>query len=403
MTAGPWGAAMSGDDQSSEKPCLMPAIYLDHNATTPPHPEVIELVAKVSREAFANPGSRHSGGRIARRVLEQARDAVATILGARSQEVLFTSGGTEANNLAVLGATRGRRGRFAVLDGEHPSLEEPLNQLEAEGWIRRRLPMDSFGRPLPETADELARDAADLGLVVLQLAHNETGVLRDLSPWANLCSALTIPLHVDAVQAAGRMELNFGASGASTMSIAAHKFRGPRGMGALLVRAGVKLRPLMTGGHQESDLRPGTECPALAAGMARALELWVRERDELSSRLSRFRDRFEALLIAAIPEAVVHAAGVPRLPNTSNVAFPGVDGDALLVALDLAGVQASLGSACASGSSEPAPILMAMGCTREIARSSLRFSLGWTTTDSEIEDAVQRIARAVAACRQRSQ
>jgi len=382
-----------------------PPIYLDHNATTPPHPDVIETVARVSREAFANPGSRHSGGRIARRVLDQARQVIADVLNADAGEIVFTSGGTEANNLALLGFAQHRTGTFAVMDGEHPSIEAPLKELEGRGWSRLVIPMDREGRP--EGDPEILSDprsripGADAGatFVTMLLAHNETGVLRDLRPWASKCQELRIPFHVDAVQAAGRMAVDFRSSGATTMSIAAHKFRGPRGIGALLVRSGTRLAASTFGGHQEAGLRPGTEVTPLAAGMARALELWREEREELTGRLMMLRDRFEAGVLAAVPGTYVHAAAAPRLPNTSNIAFPGRDGDALLIALDLAGVCASLGSACASGSSEPAPILLAMGCSPEIARSSLRFSVGWTNTAEEIDEAVSRIRNVVEAVR----
>jgi len=237
--------------------------------------------------------------------------------------------------------------------------------------------------------------------VCMLLAHNETGVIRDTRPWATACAEQRIPFHVDAVQAAGKIDVQFQSSGATTMSIAAHKFRGPRGIGALLVRNGARLPARMFGGHQEDGVRPGTECTALAAGMAKALDLWRRDRGERTARLAALRDRFETGILAAVPDAFVHAAAALRLPNTSNIAFPGADGDALLVALDLAGVCASLGSACASGSSEPAPILLAMGVSPDIARASLRFSVGWTNTESEIDEAVLRIARAATAMRSR--
>lgn len=377
-------------------------IYLDHNATTPPHPEVVETVARVSRDAFANPGSRHAGGRIARRVLDDSREIIGSVLGADPSEIVFTSGGTEANNLALFGFARGRSGSFAAMDGEHPSIEEPLRELQTHGWSRRSIPLDPNGLPTGGT-DILsvlhkqtgATEDEPVAFLTMMLAHNETGVIRDLSPWATRCQELQIPFHVDAVQAAGKIGVDFQTSGATTMSIAAHKFRGPRGIGALIVRSGSRVPAMVFGGHQESGIRPGTEVTPLAAGMAKALELWRNERAELTQRITSLRDRFEAGVLAAVQGSFVHAAEVPRLPNTSNIAFPGCDGDALLVALDLAGVCASLGSACASGSSEPAPVLLAMGCSQEVARSSLRFSVGWTNTEEETDEAVRRVASVV--------
>ncbi|QDT54106.1 Cysteine desulfurase [Caulifigura coniformis] len=376
----------------------MSSIYLDHNATTPPLPEVVETVARISREAFANPGSRHAGGRVARRVLDEAREIIGQVLDAAPSEIVFTSGGTEANNLALFGFARGRSGTFAAMEGEHPSIEEPLKELEARGWRRCTIPMSPEG--LPAVAAEMLSPpdgpSATIGFATMMLAHNETGVIREVGPWGTECLGGRIPFHVDAVQAAGKVDVDFRASGATTMSIAAHKFGGPRGIGVLLVRTGSRLPAMAFGGHQESGMRPGTEVTSLAAGMAKSLELWQLDRDDRTRRLGALRDRFEAGVLAAVPGSFVHAAGAPRLPNTSNIAFPGCDGDALLVALDLAGVCASLGSACASGSSEPAPILLAMGCSESVARSSLRFSVGWTNTAEEIDDSVRRIAQVVA-------
>ncbi len=402
--------ASSEDGRSADSQAAWwqsPLIYLDHNATTPPHPDVIETVARVSRTAFANPGSRHTGGRIARRVLDQSRQMIADVLHADPSEIVFTSGGTEANNLALFGFAAWRTGTFAAMDGEHPSIEEPLKQLETRGWSRRVIPMDHNGLPKGGTdilsvqhrQNVCATEVENATFLTMMLAHNETGVIRDLQPWSDKCQELRIPFHVDAVQAAGKMEVDFQASGATTMSIAAHKFRGPRGIGALLVRSGTRLPASTFGGHQEAGLRPGTEVTPLAAGMARALELWRHERDELTQRIRALRDRLEAGILAAVPGAFVHAAAVPRLPNTSNIAFPHCDGDALLVALDLKDVHASLGSACASGSSEPAPILLAMGCSPAIARASLRFSVGWTNTDAEIDAAVAKVKQVVSGVR----
>jgi cysteine desulfurase len=368
-------------------------IYLDHNATTPPHPDVVETVARLSRDAFANPGSRHAGGRQARRVLEQSREIVAQALRAQPDEIHFASGGTEANHLAIFGMSRGRSGAFLSVDGEHPSLAEPYRRLVAEGWSRHTLPLDSSGLPI---LDGSLKDLPPTtGFAALQWAHNETGVIRDPRPLAEWCRSRQIPLHLDAVQAVGRIDVDFEASGATSLSLAGHKFRGPRGIGTLVVRRGVKLAPVIFGGHQENGLRPGTECTALAAGMARALELWNDEKALLSRHWRQLRDQLERGILAAIPGTFVHAATADRLPNTSNIAFPMCDGEALLVALDLAGVCASLGSACASGSAEPAPVLLAMGVPAHIARSSLRFSVGWTNTAGEIDNAVRIIAQTI--------
>ncbi|MBX3442535.1 MAG: cysteine desulfurase [Planctomyces sp.] len=371
----------------------MTPIYLDHNASTPPAPEVIDVVARVSSEAYGNPGSRHAAGRQARKVLEQARDTVARVLDASPANVVFTSGGTEATNLAMLGLCAGRQGVVLAPPGEHPATEQTIQHLTARGFERWSIPIDARGRIVDSALDDAPWDRAAVATALV--AHNETGVIQNLDRLSEFCGARGVPLHLDAVQAAGRIAVRFRASGAATMSIAAHKFRGPRGIGALLIREDVRLQRAMFGGHQESERRPGTESVALAAGMAAALELWDRERAAYAARLARLRDRLEGALLEACAPAVVNGSGAPRLPNTLNIAFPGCDGEALLVALDLAGVCASLGSACASGSSDPAPILTALGCPPEVLKSSLRLSVGWTTTESDVDEAAERIAGVV--------
>ena len=374
-------------------------IYLDHNSTTPPDPEVLAAMEVAWREAYGNPGSRHAAGRRARRALEEARESVASILGAKPSEVVFTSGGTEANNAAIFGLTQGRTGIIALPNGEHPSVEMAVQRLESTGWSRVTLPLDEQGVLRPES---LARiDWSQVRLVTLLMAHNETGVVQPLGALARRCAEHQVPLHLDAVQAVGKIDVDFHALGATTLSLGAHKFHGPRGIGALLIREGVRLGPLLFGGHQEREHRPGTEPVALVVGLAKALELWHADRQRIRESLMSLRDRLEAHLIETCSPVVIHGAGAERLPNTLNVAFPGCDGEALLVALDLAGVCCSMGSACASGSSEPAPILLAMGCSRETALSSLRFSLGRGNTTAEIDEAARQIAEVAQRMRRR--
>lgn len=372
-------------------------IDLDHNATTRPLPEVVETVARVMREAYANPGSRHAAGRRARRVLEESRESVAEILNSEPSEVVFTSGGTEATNLALLGFSAGRRGMIVLPPGEHPATLETVRTLEAEGWARHELPLDHGGRILENSLDEVPWE--EVRLATLLLAHNETGVIQDVVPLAECCRERGIPLHADAVQAVGKIPVDFHQLGATTLAIGAHKFHGPRGIGALLIRSGVRLPPRLFGGHQEQGRRPGTECVALAAGMAVALEDWASERETRTRRLAALRDRLQSTLTRECGPTVVNGSPAHRLPNTLNIAFPGCDGDALMVALDLEGVACSQGSACASGSSQPAPILMAMGCGDEVLNSSLRLSVGIDNTMEEIDDAATRIAGVVSRLR----
>ncbi|MBX3439075.1 MAG: cysteine desulfurase [Planctomycetaceae bacterium] len=368
-------------------------IDLDHNATTRPLPEVVETVARVMVDAYANPGSRHAAGRTARRVLEESRETVAAILNADPQGVVFTSGGTEATNLALLGFADRRRGVIVLPPAEHPATEETVRYLETWDFQRHTLPIDGDGRFSSGALDGIPWEKVIWGTALL--AHNETGVVHDLRPLAEMCQVHGVPFHVDAVQAVGKMPVDFHALGAATMSAGAHKFHGPRGIGMLLVRDGVRLPAAMFGGRQEGGHRPGTESVALAAGMATALRLWHEHQVERTAHVLFLRDRLESALDERCPPVVIHGSPGPRLPNTLNIAFPGVDGDALLVALDLAGVCVSLGSACASGSSEPSPILIAMGVPRDVALSSLRLSVGIDNTREEIDAAIDRIASIV--------
>lgn len=369
-------------------------IYLDNNATTRPLPDVLELFVRHSCDSFANPGSRHAHGRRARKVLEDAREKIAELLGAWPDEVVFTGGGTEANNLAVLGLAAGAQGAIALTAGEHPSVMQAARHRAQQGWRLEILPVDGSGRlhPMPALAERLPHDVK---LVTVILANGETGVLQDLSPLAEVCHARGIPLHIDAVQAVGKIPVDFHSLKATSLSLGAHKFYGPRGVGALLLKRGARLAPLGFGGHQEAERRPGTEPVALIAGMARALEMFQADEARRTSRLSALCDQLERGLDKACAPVVVNGSQRHRLPNTLNIAFPGVDGEALLVALDLAGVACSLGSTCASGSMEPSPVLVAMNLPSEVLRSSVRFSVGIDNTEDEIARAVELVAACV--------
>lgn len=379
-------------------------IYLDNNATTRPLPEVVELMTRHWRESFANPGSRHAAGRRARQVLETARESMAAILGAHSDEIIFTSGGTESNNMAILGFTAGPPGTIALTAGEHPAVLETCRFLESRGWRLAVLPVNEEGLlvanknfpPFAKGGNKSSVGTVDnLRLVTLILAHNETGVVQDVRPLAAECHARGIPFHVDAVQAVGKIPVNFHELGVSSLALGAHKFYGPRGIGALLVQRGLKLAPSAFGGHQESGRRPGTEVVALIAGMAKALELFHAGQEQRIAHTRALRDRLEQRLTTLCPPVVLNGSRAERLPNTLNVAFPGVDGEALLVALDLEGIACSLGSTCASGSAEPAPVLLAMNRPREVWHSSVRFSVGIETSAVELEQAAATIAATV--------
>lgn len=369
-------------------------IDLDANATTRPLPEVVEVVARHLSETWGNPGSRHALGRQARRVLEESRESIAAILGAHPDEVLFTSGGTESNNTAIFGLARGNSGTIAISPGEHPANLEACRVLMRRGWKLERLMVDEQGRLVVDRTEK-PRDSHPWASMALILAHNETGVIQDTSLLRELAATWQCPLHLDGVQAVGKIPVDFHGLGATTLSFGAHKFHGPRGIGGLLVKRGTRLTPLLYGGHQEQERRPGTEAVPLIAGMAKALELWQADRDRRTSHLQTLRDRLQHGLTERCATVVVNSEHAARLPNTLNIAFPGLDGEALLVALDLAGICCSLGTTCASGSTEPAPILVAMGCPADVYRSSVRFSLSLWNTEAEIDDAIERVATVV--------
>lgn len=384
----------------------MDSIYLDHNATTPLHPEVAEAMARCFAAGYANPASQHQPGQRARRVLEDARGAVAEILGAelgglQPDRLVFTSGGTEANNLALLGIAQARGGpepgHVVISAIEHSCVIGAAEHLLDQGWR-----VDTLGvTPQGVVRAERLRDllTPETRLLSVTSANHEIGTIQPVAELAAIGAELGVPMHTDAVQMAGKLPINFRALGVAAMTVAAHKFHGPLGIGALLVRHGVPIRPVLFGGHQQDGLRPGTESVALAVGMRTALDVWRREQDEAIGRMTALRERFEAGLRAGWPGLIVHGADAPRLPGTSNVALPGLDAQVLFTALDICGVACSVGAACTSGSSELSPTLLALGLPKEVVRSSLRFSLGSTTSEAEVDEAVRRI---LDVCRQLS-
>jgi cysteine desulfurase len=374
-------------------------IYLDHNATTPMLPEVAQTLAECYASGPLNPASQHTVGRAARRILETARRRIVELLGAEtgsmdSDELILTSGGTEANNLAIFGLVGGRdapAGHILVSGIEHDSIRRAVEYLSAKGWQVEQLGTDCHG--LAKIKELPLRIRPDTRLVSLMLANNETGVLQPVAEAARVCRQFAIPLHTDGCQMVGKLPIHFRKLGVTTLSLAAHKFHGPAGMGGLLVRGGTHLVRDLFGGSQQQGLRPGTVSSALAAGMCRALEAWHGEQTERLQRLTVLRDRFEQRIRVGWPATVVVGGQSDRLPHTSNLALVGLDRQQLLLALDRVGVACSAGSACASGASEPSPTLIAMGCEAAILESALRFSLGVQTTEIEVDEATCRILR----------
>ena len=374
----------------------MNLIYLDNNATTPMLPAVAEAMRPFLTEVYGNPASAHQAGRRARQALEDAREKTAAILGAQPDEVIFTSGGTEANNLALFGLSGDPPGHIITSSIEHPSVSEPIQHLEKQGFMVDRLPVDHEGVIQTEDLARLLR--ADTRLVTIMLANNEVGSIQPIAVCAQLLDGRAA-FHCDAVQAAGRIPVSFRDLGATTLSISAHKFHGPKGVGALLVRRNAKLHPRFLGGHQQQGRRPGTEPVALAVGLASALELWQRQNVERTEKVRRLRQQLLEALEATAAPVVLNGPRERGVPHTLNLSFPGCQADSLLMNLDLAGVACSTGSACSSGSLLPSPVLQAMGVANEVLHSAMRFSLSTLLTEEQISEAARRITRVVARLR----
>lgn len=373
------------------------SIYFDNNATTPLFPEVVQCITNAFATGFANPGSQHSFGRQARRILEDSRESIAGILNADASEVIFTSGGTEAINMAVHGFTFGRTGTIALTAGEHPATLMACERARQQGWKIITLDVDSQGR-LDETQWP-SLPWSDIKLVCVILAHNETGVIQDVSRLAELCHQHGAALLLDAVQAVGKISVDFQSLAATALAFGAHKFHGPRGVGGLLLQRGVKIPTFMEGGHQENGRRAGTEPVPLIAGMAKSLQLWAEDSQNRSDQIRALRDQLQQELETRCGPVVVHSANASRLPNTLSIAFLGIPGEAMLVNLHLAEVACSLGSTCASGSAEAAPSLLAMGLDPEVCKSSVRFSLSCLNSAEEVVEAANRIEAVVARIR----
>lgn len=380
----------------------MSLVYLDHNATTPLDPEVrAELDA--ASDVFGNPSSVHAAGQAARRVVDVARARVARLIGARPEEVVFTGGGTEADNLALLGAAAAMRaaGRPGVLASaiEHQAVLNPCRHLESIGVPFATLPVDREGVLDLDSLAAAVAEGTGIGLVSVMLANNDTGAIQPVAEVAARVRPRGIVLHTDAVQAAGKLPIDVAALGADLLTLSAHKVGGPKGVGALVVRHGTPIGPLAFGGHQERGLRPGTENVPAIAGFGRACELAARRLDDDAARVRALRDRLEAAVVAKVSGTIINSAGAPRLPNTTNFAFAGVQGELLAIHLDLLGIAVSTGAACATGDREPSHVLVAMGRTPDEARSTLRVSLGRATTEDEVERAAEAIAASVARLR----
>ena len=368
----------------------MTLIYLDNNSTTPISPEVVETLTECLGQAYLNPASQHQAGRAARKVLQRSKQQIARHLGLSTaapdkDQLIITSGGTESNNLAIRGLVR-RPGHVLVSCIEHPSALVTAESLQSFGCEVEQLPVSPGGHVVP--AELARRIRKDTRLVCVMMGNNEVGTLQPISELASICQELEVPLHTDAVQVVGKLPVHFRSLGVTSMSLAAHKFHGPRGIGALALRAGVHLDPFLLGGSQQLGLRPGTEPVCLVVAMAKALDLCLADA-AASDRVSQLRDRLQNRLLAE-GKCVVNGDS-PRLPHTLNVSFEGIDRQAMVMALDMHGVACSTGSACTSGSSEPSHVLLGMGCPSSLVDSSIRLSLSRLTTETEVDLAAERI------------
>jgi cysteine desulfurase len=370
-------------------------IYADYNATTPLDPEVRAAMAEAFEASYGNPSSIHQAGQAARRLVERARAQAAQLIGAAADEIVFTSGGTEADNLAILGtaeAASGARTSIVTSAIEHKAVLDPCARVQAQGRHVTLLPVDGHGR-----VDLRALDAAakpDVALFSVMLANNDTGTVQPIEDVVEAARACGAQVHTDAVQAAGKLPIDVKKLGVSLLSFSSHKLHGPKGVGALFVRYGAKLGARQHGGKQERTLRPGTENVPGIVGFGKACELARARLDADSRRVAELRAHFEASILARISGTRING-GADRLPNTSNIAFDGLDGEAITINLDMLGLYVSTGAACASSDNTPSHVLIAMGQSPGEARSSVRFSFGRETTDEEVDRAAALVEQTV--------
>ncbi len=382
-------------------------VYLDHAATTPMHPAAIEAMTDVLA-TVGNASSLHGTGRAARRRMEEARETLANLLGARPSEVIFTAGGTESDNLAVKGIywarrdAEPRRRRVVTTAVEHHAVLDSVDWLaEHEGAEVTWLPTASDGSVSPAALRDALREHDDVAVVSVMWANNEVGTIMPLAELAAVAAEFDVPMHSDAVQAVPQIPVDFAASGLSAMSIAAHKFGGPTGVGALLLRRDTDCVPLLHGGGQERDVRSGTADVAGAVAMAKAAEITVEAMGATSARVAVLRDRLVDGVLSTIDDVVVNgAAGAQRLPGNAHFTFRGCEGDSLLMLLDAKGIECSTGSACTAGVAQPSHVLTAMGVDPAGARGSLRLSLGHTSVDADVDAALEVLPAAVERARQ---
>ena len=381
----------------------MARVYLDHNATTQLRPDVLEAMLPYFGEHFGNASSVHAFGQEARAAVEDARAQVAAFLNASPAEIVLTGGGTESDNLALIGGARAcaSKGKHVVTTSiEHDAVRQAADLLEQEGFQVTRVAPGADGRVTAESIEAALRP--DTILVSVMASNNETGVIQPMAEIGAVCAKRGVPFHTDAVQAAGKIPIDLSAWQATLATITAHKFYGPKGAGALYIRRGFKCTPLQVGGEHERGRRAGTENVPGIVGLGKACEVASAEMAGVTPRIAALRDRLEAGLAERVPQIVRHGASAPRVCNTAHVSFVGAEGEHLILSLDMKGIAVSSGAACKSGSSHPSHVLLAMGVPANVAQSAVRFSLGRCTTEAEIDRVLDIVPGVVEKLRQGS-
>jgi cysteine desulfurase len=381
----------------------MNRVYLDYNATTPVEPEVLDVMLPYFSAEFGNAASIHTVGQRARAAVETARDQVAALLGARPQEIVLTSGGTESDNHAIFGIVRSAPGatkHVITTNIEHEAVLNTCQALEKDGVAVTYLPVNRDGVITAEQVEQAIRPHTVL--ITVMHANNELGTVQPLAQIGKLAAQRDIYFHTDAVQSAGKLPLDVNALGVDLLSISGHKLYAPKGIGALYIRGGSRLQQFLYGGHHQRGFRPGTENVPGIVGLGKAAELARLSLTSDTDRVSKLRNTLEQGLAARIPDSHINSANAPRTPNTANLTFPGIEGEALVIALDLKGISVSTGAACSSGAVEPSHVLTAIGLSADDARASIRFSLGRHTTEAEINYALEAVPAAVSQLRELS-
>ena len=371
-------------------------VYFDYNATTPPDTQVVDAIVGVTRDLFGNASSVHHFGQQAKAALDQARSSVAALIKAEPSEIVFTAGGTESDNFAIRGAAEAvdpARRHLVASAIEHEAVLNTLKALGKRGWRTTLIPVDQSGVVSPERVREVM--TSDTALVSVMLANNEIGTIQPIADIAQIAHEHGALMHTDAVQAVGKIPIDVRGLGVDLLSLSAHKFNGPKGAGALYIRRGTRMQPILTGGKHERNRRAGTENTAAIAGMGVAAHLAVGKLEAESVRLTALRDRLEAGILAGVSGTAANGSNSPRVPNTTNVSFERIEAESLLIALDLEGIAVSTGSACSSGTLEPSHVLKAMGFPTHRTQNSLRFSLGLFSTKEEVDYVIATLPRLV--------